>query len=161
METQNLQPAPGQVPGTNTNNNAPAGTVGEIIESTVATGAAVVLVTATAKDVTSITLTPGDWDVSGAIDFKPAATTSVTVLKTSLSTVLDTLNTQAGGAGIDPEALDVWNQAANVPAADVSVPIGPVRVSVAANTVIHLVASATFTVAAMNAYGTIRARRMR
>lgn len=152
---------PGPVRGSQTNDAAATGYVGELVTSTVATAAAVALSTGVSKDVTTISLTPGDWDVSGVVDFKPAATTSVTALKAGVSAALDTLPTQAGGSGIGTDPLDVWNQAANVPAADVSVPFGPARVTLAATTTLHLVASATFTVSTMGAYGTIRARRVR
>ena len=60
---------PNQVIGTGTNDNAAAGIVGEFITATVAVGGAVALVTATANTVTSITLTPGDWDMSATIDY--------------------------------------------------------------------------------------------
>jgi hypothetical protein len=42
-----------------------------------------------------------------------------------------------------------------------STAVGPVRVSLSATTTIFLVASDTFTVSTMSAYGTIRARRVR
>lgn len=152
--------APFQV-GTQTNDNAPAGYIGEFITSTVATASAVSLTTNTAADLTTISLTAGDWDVSWVADFKPAATTSVTALKSSISLTLNTMGTQPGGSGIGTEALVVWNQAAAVPASDLSQDGGPVRVSLSATTTIHMVCLATFTVSTMAVYGTLRARRVR
>ena len=60
--------------GTTTNDNAAAGSVGEIISSVVTAQA---LTTATALDVTSISLTAGHWLVFGNVDFTGDATTRV------------------------------------------------------------------------------------
>lgn len=147
--------------GTATNDSAAAGFVGEFVTATVATASAVSLTTGTAADVTSISLTAGDWDVSWVVDFKPGATTSVTSLKSSISLTTATLNTQAGGSGIGTEALALFDTAANVLGADFSLAGGPVRCSFASTQTVYLVASATFAVSTMAAYGTIRARRAR
>lgn len=48
---------------------AAAGTVGEIISSVILSGSAISFVNAVTKDLASITLTPGDWDVWGNILF--------------------------------------------------------------------------------------------
>src|SRR2546421_430181 len=51
--------------GTTTNDNAVSGNLGEYISSTVARGAAVTgAANGTYKDLTSIVLTAGDWDIS-------------------------------------------------------------------------------------------------
>lgn len=147
--------------GTTTNDNAAAGSVGEFVTATVATASAVSLTTGTAANVTSISLTAGDWDVSWVGDFKPAATTSVTSLKSSISLTTATLNTQAGGSGIGTEALSLFNTAANVLGADFSLLGSPVRCSFSSTQTVYLVASAAFTVSTMGVYGTIRARRIR
>ena len=147
--------------GTSTNDSAAAGFIGQFVTATVATGAAVSLTTDTAADVTSISLTAGDWDVSWVVDFKPGATTSVTSLKSSISLTTATLNTQAGGSGIGTEALTLFDTAANVLGADFSLPGGPVRCSFSSTQTVYLVASAVFSVSTMGAYGTLRARRVR
>lgn len=64
-----FNPTTGGIAGTTTNDDATAGYVGEIISSTILSGSAVSFVTNTAKDVTSISLTAGDWDVFGNIFF--------------------------------------------------------------------------------------------
>ena len=51
--------------GTTTNDNANAGVIGEVISSVVTTG--VPLTSVTNANITSISLTPGDWDVYGEI----------------------------------------------------------------------------------------------
>lgn len=60
--------------GTQTNDNAPAGSVGELISSVIASGSAVTQTFNTAVNVTSITLTPGDWDVWGNVAFPTIGT---------------------------------------------------------------------------------------
>jgi hypothetical protein len=147
--------------GTATNNNAAAGQVGEFITSTVASGGAVALSTGAGSNVTSISLTAGDWEIDGQVDFSPAATTSVTQYNASCSLTSATLASQAGGSGLGTDGTFTVNQAAMVPAALFCCATMTVRLSVAATTTVFLVAQANFTVSTLSAYGTIRARRAR
>jgi len=140
--------------GTTTNDNAGAGQIGEYIESAVAVGAAVNLTTNTPANITSIALTPGDWDVSGFIGFAPAATTSITHTSGSSSTTTGTMDVNGQTAlstpAIVPGAGTDWVQA---------IPVR--RISIAVATTVYLVEHAIFTVSTMGGYGTIHARRMR
>jgi len=142
----------GGIIATTTNNNANAGSVGEYITSVIGSGSAVSLTTGTAANVTSITLTPGDWDVSGVVEFTPAAGTAVTYIAGSSGTTSATHNAQNGfliggiGAGIVGVLAN---------------PIGTVRYSVASNTTVYLVAQSAFSGGTMAAYGFIGARRAR
>jgi len=70
---------------TTTNDSATAGNVGEYVESVIVTGSSTALTTATAKTVTSISLTAGDWDVDTVVHFNPAGTTTITALIGGLS----------------------------------------------------------------------------
>jgi len=153
------------IKGTPTNDLAAAGYTGEYLEANTLLAGAVALTTATPANITSVILTPGDWDVVGIIDFVPAATTSVTQLNNSLSTTTATLATKApstsAAINIGPFATTSVNQAAAVPAAEVMLAGSPTRISVSANTTVYLVAQAAFTVSTMTAYGSIRARRVR
>lgn len=156
------------ITGTPTNDNAPAGFIGEYIFSTIASGSAVSLTTATPANVTSIALTSGDWDVDCQVDFSPGASTSVTQSNAAMSLTSATLSTQPGGtvgiATIGPEPILTVNQAAAVPAAGYGLAPTTTRVTVAqsSNTAtVYLVAQATFTVSTMAAFGTLRARRVR
>lgn len=149
------------IKGTPTNDNAIAGDVGELITSTVASASAVSLTSTTAANVTSISLTAGDWDVDGVVDFNLAASTNVTVYNAAISLTSATLPTQPGGSGLGTDPITVINQAAQVPGGLVVVATPTVRVSLAATTTVYLVASSTFTVSTNAAYGTIRARRVR
>ncbi len=140
-------------PGTATNDNAPAGDVGEYIMS--ATGSSISLSTGTTANVTSISLTSGDWDVTGAVDYTFGATTSVTDLIGGVSTTSATLGAQ--------DTFTNHPLAASVPTAafDAAYPLPVVRISLASTTTVYLVAQGTFTISTLKAYGTIRARRMR
>lgn len=134
--------------------------IGELVTATVATGSAVSLSTNTAKTVTSIALTAGTWLVSGVVDFKPAASTSMTKLQAGASLTTDAVETQAGGAGLGTDPLVTQNMAAMVPAADYGVAFGPVPLVLAANATVYLTALAVFTVSTMGAYGSIHAVRI-
>lgn len=140
--------------GTTTNDNATAGNIGEIIEATLASGSATSLVTGTPKTVISVALTAGDWDVSGASYFNPAATTSITILKASISA---TTNTEDNTPGRFAQLAT----AAQVPNAGITVQAPISRISLAAPATIYLVANQVFTASTLTAYGYIRARRVR
>lgn len=145
----------GNIQGTATNDNATAGYIGEYVSSTIASGSAVSLTTNTTANVTSISLTAGDWDVTGVVDFQYGATTSITNLVGGSSTTSATLGAR--------DTFFDFETAANVPTAtaDAAFVIPTTRISIAATTTVYLVAQATFTVSTLKAYGTIRARRMR
>lgn len=142
--------------GTATNDDAVAGNIGEIIESTVLVGSAVSLTTATPADVTSISLTAGDWDVWGNIWYTPGATTSITIHQGAVNTTSATLPT-APGAGANYKVVE----AATVPNAIFGEFVGQRRLSLSGTTTVYLVTQATFTVSTLAAYGYIGARRVR
>ena len=140
--------------GTTTNNNANTGSVGEFVESVVAAGSAVGLTTATPANVTSISLTAGDWDVWGNVNFIDAATTNVTVAAASVgaasATVQENSTTQIN-----------WGPSGIVPEARIRLGTPALRVSVSGTTTIYLVALGNFSVDTLTAYGSISARRRR
>ena len=148
--------------GVATNSNAAAGNTGEIIEATVAIGSAIGLTTGTGANVTSISLTAGDWDVQGTVDFNIAPTTNIVQMRQGVSLVSATLAAQTGGSGLD---TDPTNNAFFFSFAPGAVPLSystpVVRVSLAVTTTVYLVELATFTVSTLAAFGTLRARRVR
>lgn len=150
-----ISPANGQAKGTATNDSASAGNVGEVISSAVATADAVSLTSTTAANITSVSLTAGDWDCRAAITRKLAASTSVTQLKTSIFT------TTATSGSLDTGTMAQWSTAANVMAADTTQVIGPIRISLASTTTQYLVAQDTFSVSTNSGYGQIACRRAR
>jgi hypothetical protein len=142
--------------GTTTNDSAAAGNIGEYIESVVAIGSALSLVTATAKTITSISLTAGDWDVDAVVYIIPAATTSFTSYIGGISSTTNTLDTTPG-------KFYRYLTPAVVPTAagQIACPVPPYRMSLTGTTSIFLIAQAAFTVSTATAYGIIRARRVR
>lgn len=145
----------GQLCGAQTNDDAVAGAVGQEIISTVAFGAAVALTSGAPANITSITLTPGDWDISSICYFRPAASTSVVWLGASISPTSAT-NFQSPGRYsqlLYPNSV--------LGANDVSASIPPTRVSVATNTTYYLVAYTSFAASTLTAWGVLRARRPR
>ena len=141
--------------GTVTNDSAAAGNLGEYVTATVATGASISLATATAKTITSISLTAGDWDVTGVVDYTFDATTSVTDLAQGISTTTDTLGAQ------DTYSSVVTPASVPTAANDAALVTPLVRISIASTTTVYLIAKGTFTVSTLKGYGTIRARRVR
>src|SRR2546423_10310309 len=149
------QAVAGQNIGTATSDNAAVGDVGEFISASVASGSAISMTTSITHNVTSIAITPGDWDVSGVVDFKFGAATSITNLKGGTST-------SSAAIGAQDSAFD-YETAANVPtaAADAAWVCPVTRYSIAVTTTVWLVASGVFTVGTLQGYGGVRARRMR
>ncbi len=146
----------GQIQGTATNDSAAAGRIGELIPSTVLSGSAVPLVTDTSKTITSIKLTPGDWDLSGEVVFSFGATTNVTQVIGSSSNVNNTVDFTPGKFN-----LTGFSGAGLIPVGSLSVIIPIAQYSVATDTDVYLIARSSFTVSTTSAYGIIRARRMR
>lgn len=143
--------------GTTTNDNASAGNVGEYIVSNVLSGSAIALITGVLTNLTSISLTAGDWDVWAQTFFIPAATTGIAAISCSISTTSATNNT----------APTNFSQLAYTPAGLVTggTITGPsgvkTRLSLATTTTIFLVVTAVFGVSSCASYGSIQARRRR
>lgn len=141
--------------GTTTNDNAAAGSVGEVIESTIGAGSAVALTSGGTSNIGSISLTAGDWDCWGLVTFISAGATIYSALNCGINTTSATMPT-APSAGAQM-SLNITFPAG---AAQV-LPCGQRRFSLAATTTVYLVASTTFTVSTASAYGYIGARRRR
>lgn len=125
--------------------------VGTTVSKTVLSGSPVSLSTTVPSNVTSITLTPGTWELSGVVGYLPAGTTSITVRSGGTSTTSATL----GAVG----SKFVMATPAVVPGAVGQEQLIPTTIlTVVANTVVYLVASATFTVSTLGAYGSITAK---
>lgn len=143
----------GSLTGTTTNNNAAPGNIGEIISATAALDSVGSWTTNVAKNVTSITLTPGDWDVWGQISW--AGTTTGTYLITCISVTSATLQGDESTPGYTAQP---WLTQANSRLAQIC---GPYRASLASTTTLYLVGQQGFTVGTPAVGGTIRARRVR
>lgn len=151
--------ATGQIPGTATNDNATAGNVGEVIESIIASGTTQSLTSGTALNITSISLTAGDWDVRGTGVFNCAATTTVNAFSVSVSDTTATLQSTPVS-----RLMQITYAASTVHATITSsfLPVGPTRFSLATGTTVYLVARANFATSTCQTFGGhISARRMR
>lgn len=142
--------------GTTTNDNAAAGMVGEYISASVLAGAAVALTSGATSNITSLSLTAGDWDVEGFIYISSGAGTSFTVQAGAISSTSATFPTlPAPGVAITRTAAYIPGGFGN------AMPTGSIRLSLAATTTVYLIASCTFTISTASAYGNIQARRAR
>ena len=143
------------IKGTTAADNANAGSIGEVISAN--TASAVSLTTGTAANIVSITLTAGDWDVTGLTLFSPASTTVASQWFTGISTTSGAFQTVAGALGNYTEFLLSAGQT-NVG----QQMIAPVtRVNVSTSTTVYLIGEASFNTSTMTGYGFIRARRVR
>ncbi len=135
--------------GTPTNNDAGAGFVGEYIT---ATGTNVSISSGVGKTITSISLTAGDWDVSGAISFDPDDTTTVAILSGSVSSTNNTNEVNTSLFFIQSTFTTGGSQLFST---------GPTRKSLSGTTTIYFTTFTSFAVSTMTASATIAARRIR
>jgi len=132
--------------------NAASGSVGEYIESVVLTGSAVSLTNMTNANITTISLTAGDWDVWGLVAFNAGASTLYSSLAASVSVTSATF-----GQSVNISYLPAYAS----PIAAGNLPTGQIRVNVNTTTTVYLIGFAGFSVSTMSAYGFIAARRVR
>lgn len=155
--------------GTTTNDNASAGSDGEfqcaqvtngVVPNpqgcTVNVGTPISLTTGTAANVTSLSLTAGDYDVWGTVGFLPAGGTTSTFQLGWISTSSATPPTYNSGAvaqlsGITGAAGTASN----------SFSVGQIRVPLASTTTVFLEVLSTFSGSTETAYGFLAARRRR
>lgn len=126
--------------------NATAGNLGEVIT---ATGSAVAITTATQTNVTSISLTAGDWLVYGMVKSNPAAGTTVTEVAGGVSTTTATLPTIYAATGTGGATI----------ATGPTVPC--TRINVSGTTTVYLVARIAYAVSTCTVSGTISGVRIR
>lgn len=142
--------------GTTTNNSANAGSVGEFISSTILQANRVGLTSGTPVDVTSISLTAGDWDVTALLGLSENSSTAWTYYIGSISAVSGAISasvTNSVTGSVNSDTLLAVN---------VYLPAPVVRVSLASTTTYYLVAQGSFSGGSgQAAFGTISARRVR
>ena len=140
------------IQGTTTNNAAASGFVGQYIESIAA--ATNFPATATYGDLTSISLTAGDWDVS-ALMYTLNAGAAVTDVLAGIS--ITTGNSASGLVNGSSKA----EQAGPTSADAVTVSVPNYRMSLSVTTTVYFKYLAIYTVATPTAAGRISARRVR
>jgi hypothetical protein len=137
--------------GTATNDSAAAGHIGEVVTSNIAVGSAVALTNGSPANITSISLTGGDWDVYGYFSTNPAGTTAIT-------SVLCGISTTSANLGNFPSRLIGTTLATGY---QTSLPCATQQISLASTTTVYLVGQANFTVSTCGGFGYITARRAR
>ena len=137
--------------GTTAADNANAGSVGEVISSNVTTG--VGLTSGTSANVTSISLTAGDWDVQGEVWFNPSAACSGIIAGVSVVNA-----TMPGGSSTGSGRNQLI---ATITASPQQLPVRTCRANLTATTPYYLVAQVNFASGTCTATGNIWARRVR
>ena len=140
------------VVGTTTNDNAAAGNIGEYLASNVVSGSAVSLTSTETKNIDSLSLTAGDWDITGLVKFSMSGATA-TDFKSGFSTTSATL---ADDTTYIQKPFSFSGLSSTY---GESLPI--VRISISGTTKIYFIAQSTFSLGTVSAFGTIRARRVR
>jgi hypothetical protein len=141
----------GQYRGHSDNTAPAAGFIGEQIRSFVGSGSAVAVATNTPTNVTSISLTPGIWDVSCVGVFSAAAITGSNCA-ISISGTSATRGTNGDSEIVTP----------TVPTASsaVGLSVPSLRVTLNATTTYYLIAYTLYTVGSQTAFGRISATRV-
>lgn len=130
--------------------SASAGYIGEYLSVTVSSYT--MSTTATTYNVASLTLTPGEWDVTGSIELLSSA-----AVMTSVVSGLSLVSAVSEGF---PYMVQLFGQ--SLPASTANrLAIPTRRVNVTSSTVIYLIASAAFSSGSVTAKGFIRANRVR
>jgi hypothetical protein len=138
--------------------SAASGIVGEYISSVLQTGSATSLVNNTAKDVLSLSVPAGDWNVWGDIFYNAAATTVVTNAQGWIGTATVTIPTTLPAAIADIQTGGKLNAGFTVA---FSLNGLQMRVSSAGTTTLFLSTRTNFATSTLAAYGQLQARRIR
>lgn len=133
--------------GTTTSNNANAGSIGEFVN---AQGTGVSLTSGINTNIASISLTAGDWDVKGNIEFVPAGGASLTAMVSSVNSTSATMQSAPARGVLQFSTPTIQTVAAPM-----------LRFSLAATTTIYLVGQASWTGGTATATGYVSARRVR
>lgn len=141
------------VVGTTTNDNAPTYRVGEYISSVMSVGPWGPL-SGAFGDLTSISLTAGDWDVTGQL-YTTANGATVTNILVGISI---TSGNSGSGLVTGDSRMDGLGPTA---ATDMGISVNNVRFSVSATTTVYLKYFAVYSAAVPKAGGRISARRIR
>ncbi|RXN88024.1 hypothetical protein C7R54_15725 [Achromobacter aloeverae] len=140
--------------GSGNGSNAAAGSVGEFLSVSVASGSAVSLTSNTAATIATLSLSPGDWDVWGNIWTAPAGTTAQTLTVAGIN-IAASLPTAPGNGALVQYPFSVAAGAA------IGAPVGTVRINISTATTVYLVCLSQFASGTNGAYGFLGARRRR
>ena len=133
--------------------NAAPGQIGEYVFDNRTTASFLSIASGVSTDLASISLTPGDWDVQGAVYFQGSSSSGSDDLRAWVNTVSAT---QPSG---DFGGLAIISTSSGGLVNMLAVP--PIRASGTSTTVVYLGCNATYGSGTMQAKGFVRARRMR
>lgn len=152
FSTTNIFGTTNTIKGVTTNNNAIAGNIGEYISHSIAAASSVSLANGTSKNIDSLSLTAGDWDVCAIFSFSEngASVTQRTAGVSSSSASIPTDGTE-GYLGFITTTANGTN----------SITITRIRFSLSGTTKVYLIGNAAFSAGTVSGFGTITARRMR
>lgn len=140
------------IKGTTTNDSASTGNIGEYITASLSSAGAASLTNNTPLNITSASLTAGDWDVSGVANFSTSGA-SASDFKSGTNSVSATFGAENTSINIPLVATGL---------SDILSEVQPTtRYSISATTTVYLIAQATFSLGSITVYGTIRGRRIR
>ena len=131
----------------------PAGAVGERIQAFKTSSQDVTLTSGTVASIASITLTPGEWDVTGSLVFVAAGASGTALAGCLSATTAAIVTTDAEAYASRIDAFTTATGALFTPR------LGPLRSTSENPVTLHLAARATFSAGSMSAYGRIQARR--
>ena len=141
----------GGIAGTVSGEDAPTGLVGEFVESKVASSSAVTLTNGTPANVVSISLTAGDWDVTGIVSYSFEGLTPSAAHQAGISTTSATVPSDGRQTYVTSPSGD----------STMSAVLSTRRVNVTSTTTVYAVATANFSEGTAKAFGQISARRVR
>lgn len=147
--------------GVTNGSSAPAGSVGEVISSTIALGSAVSATSNVVLNITTISLTAGQWEVCGSAAVTGTGGAVVTIIRGAVS--LTSATAVLGNMAIDHAAASVGSQPTKTQGSD-SMPVvsfGDAIINVSATTTVYLCGLVAFTTQPMSMYGKIVATRIR
>ena len=154
--------------GSNTNDATQTGFVGEYLAGNRAFASETSLTTATAKDIltSNLSLTAGDWDLSGFCNFTLTGNMTqlvVAVTNRTVNTTGDTLpaNATIGNPNSDGEIMIRWNFSSFNPNDNMTFSIPQYRLSLSTTKTFQITVKATFSTGTATSSAYLSARRAR
>lgn len=139
--------------GTTTNDNAAAGDIGEYLSATLTYANRITLSNGVPANITSLSLTAGDWDV--------VATGYIETTGSPTGNAFNQVSISQTSATMDQGEGNFMYMPIFSAAGDIANVVGPVRKSFASTTTVYMVVDSAFTGGTFTAWGIIRARRIR
>ena len=150
-----FSPTTNGIVGTTVGDNASSGYVGEFIFSSIPSASAVSLTSDTPLDITSISLTAGDWNVYGGVIFLGYTSPQTDLIGAWVSVTSATFPVN----DFSVQAFDAVNNIFQYGNPGFAVPFQRVNISTTTN--VYLSCYSHFTTNSVTAFGSIYARRFR